>query len=241
MKRLLPCALSCALIMGSAVGVFANVDTTSKWKSEDSDPGVTFKSKGGYVATYEDFFDIQEDNIMFAPGKTYYFPCTWSNKDITDDFFNDYSVDITVTTAFPELTKSADKKAESSYLSATEAQGRVKSAEFIKKGDKYYFEFSTNDAYSYVDDKTVRIVVIAKDKLDSDYRDWEEMDLEIGYSKNGSGSVPADYVTTTRYEVDSTMPIVEFAGDLPSCTLEFEDGSTYEAKLPRTKDTKMNL
>lgn len=241
MKRIITCALSCALIISSAIGSFADVDSNTNWKSSLSEPGINFKSKGGFVATYEDFFDIREDTITFVPGKTYYFPCTWGDKSITDDFFENYSVAIEVTTAFPELTKSVDKKAESAYLSSTEAQKRVKSAEFIKKDGKYYFKFSTNDSFSYVDDKTIRIVVIAKDKLDSDYRDWEEMDLDIGYSKNGVGSAPVEYVTSTSYQVDSSLPIVEFDGDLTECTLEFEEGSTYEAKLPNKKSTKMNL
>jgi hypothetical protein len=168
----------------------------------------------------QDFFTIDESVDLLVPGQNYYFECDWSGDPITDDFFDYYSVSVSYGAP------------EGSSLTNAQAKKYVKTAQFVKgSGGKYYFLFCANNSYSYVEDVTVRVTVIAKDKRDSDYRSWYEMELDIGYEFNNS----VDTVYDSPHEVDPSMPILEFDEDLDACRLEFDDGSYYNLRLSRVR------
>lgn len=177
----------------------------------------------------QDIFSIDEDTNVLWPGTDYYFDCEWQNGDITDDFFDFYTVSVSVS------------RADDDNVSSTTAKKIVEKAEFVKLNDedKYYFHFRAKANYSYADDAEVHITVMAKDnsrdKDREDSRSWYEMDIEIGYYDKEA----SEEVSTTQYDVDPDAPIVEFDEDLDYCRLDFEDGSYYNIKLARVK--KFNL
>lgn len=214
MKKLLTALLAVAMILSVAsVSVFASERRASKEEDYDN----------------QDIFSIKEDTNVLFPGTDYYFECKWQNGPITDDFFEFYSVSVSVNTS--------DKE----ELSASTAKKMVEKAEFVKLNneDKYYFHFRAKANYSYADDAEVLIYVLAqdnsRDKNRADSRSWYEMDLTIGYHDKEA----SQEVYSAQYDVDSDSPIVEFADDLTVCRLDFEDGSYYNARLAKIK--KFNL
>ena len=177
----------------------------------------------------QDIFSIKEDTSVLWPGTDYYFDCEWQDGPITDDFFEFYTVSVSVS------------RADEDNVSSTTAKKIVEKAEFVKlnSSDKYYFHFRAKANYSYSDDAEVHITVMAKDKSRDknreDSRSWYEMDLEIGYYDKEA----TEEVDSSQYDVDPSAPIVEFDEDLTSCRLDFEDGSYYNLKLAKIK--KFNL
>lgn len=168
----------------------------------------------------QDFFTIDESADLLVPGQNYYFECDWLGDPITDEFFEYYSVSVSYGAP------------EGSSMTNTQAKKYVKTAQFVKGSNgAYYFLFCANNSYSYTEDVTVRVTVMAKDKEDSDYRSWYEMELDIGYEANSN----IDTVYDSPYEVDPDMPILEFDEDLDDCRLEFEDGSYYNLRLAKVR------
>ncbi|WMJ85078.1 hypothetical protein ACS3UN_03885 [Oscillospiraceae bacterium LTW-04] len=174
-------------------------------------------------------FSIKEDTSVLWPGTDYYFDCEWQGGPITDDFFEFYSVSVSVS------------RADDDNVSSSTAKKIVEKAEFVKlnDSDKYYFHFRAKANYSYADDAEVHITVLAKDnsrdKDREDSRSWYEMDIEIGYYDKEVTEI----VDSSQYDVDPDSPIVEFDEELKSCRLDFEDGSYYNIRLARVK--KFNL
>ncbi len=214
MRKLLTALLAVAMVLSVAsVSVFARND-----EAEDKDD-----------YDNQDIFSIKEDTSVLWPGTDYYFDCEWQGDPITDDFFEFYSVSVSVS--------SADKE----ELSSSTAKKIVEKAEFVKlnNGDKYYFHFRAKANYSYADDADVLIYVLARDnsrdKKRKDSRSWYEMDLSIGYHDKEA----TEEIGSSQHDVDSDSPIVEFDEDLEACRLDFEDGSYYNLKLARVK--KFNL
>lgn len=177
----------------------------------------------------QDIFSIKEDTSVLWPGTDYYFDCEWQGGPITDDFFEFYSVSVSVS------------RADDDNVSSTTAKKIVEKAEFVKlnDSDKYYFHFRAKANYSYADDAEVHITVLARDnsrdKNREDSRSWYEMDIEIGYYDKEA----TEEVDSSQYDVDPDAPIVEFDDDLTACRLDFEDGSYYNIKLAKIK--KFNL
>lgn len=177
----------------------------------------------------QDVFSIKEDTSVLSPGTDYYFDCEWQGGPITDDFFELYSVSVSVNTA------------DKDDLSASTAKKIVEKAEFVRlnNGDKYYFHFRAKANYSYGDDAEVRIVALAsdnsRDKKRKDRYSEYEMDISIGYHDKEV----TQEIDSSQYDVDNDSPIVEFDEDLKACRLDFEDGSYYNVKLAKAK--KFNL
>ncbi len=212
MKKLLTALLAVAMVLSVAsVSVFA-LDRDEEAEDKDDYDN-------------QDVFSIKEDTGVLWPGTDYYFDCEWQGGPITDDFFEFYSVSVSVS--------SSDKE----ELSSSTAKKLVEKAEFVKLNnqDKYYFHFRAKANYSYADDAEVLIYVLARDnsrdKKRKDSRSWYEMDIEIGYYDKEA----SEEVDDTQYDVDSDAPIVEFDEDLDYCRLDFEDGSYYNLKLARVK------
>lgn len=177
----------------------------------------------------QDIFSIKEDTSVLWPGTDYYFDCEWQGGPITDDFFEFYSVSVSVSSA------------DSDNISSSTAKKIVEKAEFVKlnNANKYYFHFRAKANYSYADDAEVHILVLARDnsrdKKREDSRSWYEMDLSIGYYDKEA----TQEIDSSQHDVDNDSPIVEFDDDLDVCRLDFEDGSYYNVKLARVK--KFNL
>lgn len=216
MRKLLTALLAVAMVASVAsVSVFA-IDRDDMAEDKDDYDN-------------QDFFSIKEDTSVLFPGTDYYFDCEWQGAPITDDFFEFYSVSISVNTA------------DKDDLSASTAKKIVEKAEFVKlnNADKYYFHFRAKANYSYADDADVRIMVLARDnsrdKKRRDSRSWYEMDLSIGYHDKET----AQEIDSSQYDVDNDSPIVEFDEDLNACRLDFEDGSYYNIKLAKAR--KFNL
>lgn len=228
MKKLVAAALASAMVYSLCSVAFAAVDTSGpKLKKEDVQLGVNFISAGGYEGTYEDFFSIDYGDGMLVPGKTYYFPCDWAGEDMDEEFFDLYSVSISIASSDPD------------ELSNSNAKKYIKEAKFEKNNQGiYFFKVTASQSYSYVNDVGIKIVVVAKGKSNPDYRDWEEFDLDIGYAQNNT--VNEVYAGTDEYDVDNSAPIVEFDTDVKTCRLNFEDESFYYASFSN-RVTKMNL
>lgn len=168
----------------------------------------------------QDFFTIDEPNDLLVPGQNYYMDCDWMGDPITDDFFDFYAVSVSYGAP------------DGSSMTNAQAKKYVKTAQFVKGSNgNYYFLFCANNSYSYTEDVTVRVTVMAKDKKDTDYRSWYEMELDIGYEYNSN----TDMVYSSPYEVDPEVPILEFDEDLSECRLEFEDGSYFNLRLSRVR------
>ena len=210
MRKLLTALLAAAMILSVASVSALAID----WDSADHN---------------QDVFSIKEDTSVLWPGTDYYFDCEWQGGPITDDFFEFYSVSVSVS--------SADKE----ELSSSTAKKIVEKAEFVKLNneDKYCFHFRAKANYSYADDAEVLIYVLARDnsrdKKRRDSRSWYEMDLSIGYHDKEV----TQQIDDSQYDVDNDSPIVEFDEDLSSCRLDFEDGSYYNVKLAKAR--KFNL
>ncbi len=224
MKKLLVMLLAMAMIFSCvSVTAFAKRDSDEDWEDYYDN---------------QDIFDIKEETKTLSPGVDYYFDCDWQGGDITDDFFEFYSVSVSVGSPFDR-----DDKDDDDYISATTAKKIAEEAGFVKLNgqDKYSFHFRAKQNYSYPDDGevTIQILVMAKDKSRSndreDSRSWVEFDLDIGYADKNNPTVVDD----SEHEVDNDEPIVEFDDDLDSCKLTFEDGSLYTAYFDRVR--KFNL
>ena len=175
---------------------------------------------------WSDFFDIEETNEIMLPGQTYYFPANWGGNKMDDDFFDVYKTSVSITSV------------DTGAISTTAARSRVDFAEFVKGSDGYYyFCFRAKASFAYLEDVAIRVYVQAVDRKDDKFRGEYEMYLDIGYSQN-QGSV--EYISSSTYDVDSTLPLVEFDGDLKNCQLNFEDGSYYLAQFA-TRNRKYNL
>lgn len=216
MKKLLTALLTLIMIL-SVASVSA---LAINWDDDDND------DRDEHVN--QEVFNIKEDTSVLSPGVDYYFDCDWQGGPINDDFFEFYSVSVSV--------NSSDKD----ELSATTAKKMVEKAEFVKLSseDKYYFHFRAKGNYSYADDAEIRIVVLAKDnsrdkKCEDAYSKYE-MDLEIGYYKFDKKD-PEVVVSTSQYDVDSDTPVVEFDEDLKTCRLDFEDGSYYNVRFAKSR------
>lgn len=177
----------------------------------------------------QDIFSIKEDTSVLWPGTDYYFDCEWQGGPITDDFFEFYSVSVSVS------------RSDDDNVSSSIAKKIVEKAEFVKlnNANKYYFHFRAKANYSYADDAEVHITVLARDnsrdKKREDSRSWYEMDLSIGYHDKQT----TQEIGSSQYDVDNDAPIVEFDDDLDVCRLDFEDGSYYNVRLAKIK--KFNL
>lgn len=177
----------------------------------------------------QDIFSIKEDTGVLWPGTDYYFDCEWQGGPITDDFFEFYSVSVSVS------------RSDDDNISSSTAKKIVEKAEFVKlnNSDKYYFHFRAKANYSYADDAEIHITVLARDnsrdKKREDSRSWYEMDISIGYYDKEA----TEEVSSSQYDVDPDSPVVEFDDELNSCRLDFEDGSYYNIKLAKIK--KFNL
>lgn len=177
----------------------------------------------------QDIFSIKEDTSVLWPGTDYYFDCEWQGGPITDDFFEFYSVSVSVS------------RADDDNISSSTAKKIVEKAEFVKLNnkDKYYFHFRAKANYSYTDDAEVHITVLARDnsrdKKREDSRSWYEMDISIGYYDKGV----TQQIDSSQYDVENDSPIVEFDEDLNACRLDFEDGSYYNVRLAKAR--KFNL
>lgn len=223
MKKLLAAALAASMALSMAVVSSAAY-------------GDTFKSKDGKEdLTYSDFFNIDEyaghSGGTLTPGQTYYFPCTWSNDPMTDEFFEIYNYSVSILSGYDR--DDDDYKS----FSNSSAKSRVDVAEFEKGSDgKYYFKFRAKPTFSYTEDAPITVAVFAKDKQDSDYRGYCELNLSVGYSYSNS----PHQVGTTPWEVDRDSPMLEFDEDLRSIRLEFDEGSYYNFTLS-TKARKFNF
>lgn len=185
----------------------------------------------------QDIFQVKELTKTLSPGVDYYFDCDWQGGAITDDFFEFYSVSVSVSSAF-----SKDDRKDDDYISSSSAKKIAEKAEFVKLNaeDKYYFHFRASSSYSYShDDATIKITVLARDKSRAkdrdDSRSWYEFELDIGYADK---ETPYE-VSDSQYDVEQDTPIVEFDEDLDYCRLDFEDGSYYNVKF--SKKRKFNL
>jgi hypothetical protein len=169
-----------------------------------------------------EFFEIDEtsgNSGGFAPGQSYYFPCTWGDDPITDEFFDAYATSVSINSA------------DTDEFSNSFARKCVDTAEFVRADNgEYYFLFRPAVLYSQLEDVDVIVAVFAKDRVDDDYRAWYEMDLTIEYS-----SAERNDVLDTEYDVDQNSPVLEFDDDLDSCRLNFSDDSYFNLKLTSTR------
>ena len=189
-----------------------------------------YTDSSGTDVPYKEFFEVDYPNDMLRPGQTYYFPCEWSGGPLTEKFFDEYIVSISVNSPY---TSSQSGLPE--YISTFEARRRVDAAEFVKNSDgSYYFKFRASNSFSYVFDTSVKIIITARDKRDSDYRGQFIMELDIGYAQNSGNPIRVD---TSTFEVDPDRPILQFDEDLDSCRLDFEDGSYYHIRLTSRTST----
>jgi len=228
MKKMLVMLLAMAMVFSciSMTAFAANDDKRDKdedWEDYYDDQGV---------------FDIKPEAKTLSPGVDYYFDCEWQGGPITDEFFEFYSVSVSVSSPFDR-----DDKDDDDYISNTTAKKIAEEAGFVKLNgqDKYSFHFRAKQNFSYPDDGevTIELLVMAKDKSRnndrSDSRSWVEFDLDIGYADKNDPTVVDD----SDYEVDNDEPIVEFDDEIDSCKLTFEDGSFFTAYFDRVR--KFNL
>lgn len=171
-----------------------------------------------------DFFEVKETNETLCPGQDYYFETDWEGSPIDDDFFEYYKVSVSVSSDDDDVSSSAVRR-------------RVEKAEFVKNEEtgEYFFHFRASMSFSYLENLDAHIMVLAKDKENTDKRSWYEFDLTIGYS---DGEI-SEVVDDSQYNVDNSNPAIEFDEDLKLCRLDFEDGSYYTLRLSTA--TKFNF
>ncbi len=234
MKKFLAFALSFTMLSSFAVSSAAA--TQEKW-TKDTDTELYFKV-GDFAYSYENFIDVKQDNRTLVPGNDYYFEMTWLDKPMTDEFFEHYSTSVEIGTAFPSSDyTSEERKNEESYLSSTSAQNLVEKAELAKVGDRYYLHLDMKNYFPYTNEKTFKVLVFAKDKLDTTYRSRLNIEFDVGYEKNSS----AVMVSSSECTVNNNEPIMEFSSDIGSCIINMEDSSRFEVEFSKKKDTKVNL
>ena len=233
MKKILALTLSFSMIMSLSLCAFAAHE--GDWDRDTYGGDPDYFKVGDQAYSYEDFIDVKNADSHLVPGNEYFFELDWSGRALTDEFFEHYTASVNVGTAFPGYDKE-DRDNEENYLSSTSAEKLVK-ADLRKVNGKYYLHVDVNSHYPYTTEKTLWVYIIAKDKLDSTYRSRVTSEFDIGYSKN-TDAVP---VNSSEVSVDNDEPVMEFSEDLGNCTIEMEDGSLFEAKFPKTKDTKVNF
>lgn len=168
-----------------------------------------------------DFFTVKESNKTLYPGQDYYFETDWKGSPIDDDFFEYYKVSVSVTSG------------DTDDVSTAKVRSRVEKADFIKNeatGD-YLFHFRAGMSFSYEDDIPVHILILAKDKENTDKRSWYDFDIDIGYSDGYLNKESTSVVDESQYDVDNNSPAIEFDKDLKQCRLDFEDGSYYTVRF----------
>ena len=167
-----------------------------------------------------DFFEIKESNELLYPGQDYYFETDWQGTPIDDYFFEYYKVSVSVSSDDDDVSSSTVRR-------------RVDKAEFVKNEEtgEYYFHFRAGTSFSYTENLDVHILVLAKDKENTDKRSWYEFDLTVGYS---DGEV-TEVIRDSQYDVDNNYPAIEFDEDLKQCRLDFEDGSYFTLRLSTSR------
>jgi hypothetical protein len=217
MKQLAKSILAFVLVFALAVTAMAAADGY-------------FTDSSGTDVPYKDFFIVDYPYEMLKPGQTYYFPCEWAGVPMTERFFDEYTVSVSVNSPYASSQSGLPE-----YISTYEAKRRVDAAEFVKNADgSYYFKFKASNSYSYINDTSILVIVTAKDKRDSDYRGQYVMELDIGYAQNSGNP---NRVDESPYEVDPDSPILEFDEDLDNYRLDFEDGSYYHIRLTSRTST----
>ena len=234
MKKFL--ALMLSLTMISSFTVSAGAATQERW-TKDTDTELYFKV-GDFAYSYENFIGVKQENKTLIPGNDYYFEMTWLDKPMTDEFFEHYTASVSIGTAFPSDDYTPEeRKDEESYLSSTSAQNLVEKAELAKVNDRYYLHLSMKNYFPYTNEKTFKVLIFAKDKLDTTYRSRVDIEFDVGYEKNSS----AVMVGSSECTVDNNEPIMEFSSDIGSCIINMDDGSKFEVEFSTKKDTKVNL
>lgn len=182
----------------------------------------TYKDRDGDEQDYDTgVFGVDDTESYLRPGADYYLETSWGNDEITDEFFEQYTVT-------QSIVSDTDGVANSSVKS------RLTAAEFVKGANGvYYYHIGISGTSKYKDDIDAAIVIFAKDKQYPDDRAACLIEFTIGYTADEEDCAEEEY------DLPDGGAVVEFAEDLKRCLITFSDDSTLNVKFESVR--KFNL
>lgn len=158
-------------------------------------------------------FWVDDIDTYFRPGADYYLEVTWDGDEMTDEFFEQYTI-----------TQSIVSDTEG--VSNSSVKSRLTAAEFVKGANgNYYYHIGISGTSRYSDDIDAGIVVFAKDKEYPDDRAACLIEFTIGYDSD------EDICYDEEYDLPDGGAVVEFDEELDRCLITFFDDSTLNLKF----------
>ncbi|MBR6736620.1 MAG: hypothetical protein IKL92_07160 [Oscillospiraceae bacterium] len=209
MKKTLTAILCVILAAALAVSAFAVVPDLPTYKDSD-----------GEDCYYdESVFWIDDFDEMLTPGADHYFETNWGSDEITDEFFDYYTVTQSIT--------STDDK-----YSTSEVKKMITAAEFVKGTDgRYYYHIAIAPNKKITEDVDFAIAIFAKDKEYPDERAAAIVEYTIGYDADEG------YTDEDEYELPDGGEILEFDDfkNYTRCKVLFDEGGYISLKLGKQR------
>lgn len=209
MKKTYTAVLSAVLAFAFAVSAFAAVPDLPTYKDSDGD-------EKEYDETV---FWIDDTDDMLTPGADHYFETFWEGDDITDDFFEYYTVTQSITSTDSEYSTSEVKK-------------MLTAAEFVKGTDgKYYYHIAVAANSKITEDVGFAVAIFAKDREYPDERAATVIEFTIGYDSDEG------YTDDDEYELPAGGEILEFddTSSYTRCKVIFDEGGYISLKLGKQR------